>query len=74
MFFTGYIDEFEVVDDHRAGKIVVMLNGRLNKVFVTVEFYCFILNFKLDQKYSFMKQYNFKLEKVNRVLDISGLE
>ena len=28
---TGYIDEFEVVDDHRAGKIVVMLNGRLNK-------------------------------------------
>eukprot|EP01129_Flabellula_baltica_P016809 TRINITY_DN9128_c0_g1_i1.p1 TRINITY_DN9128_c0_g1~~TRINITY_DN9128_c0_g1_i1.p1 ORF type:complete len:131 (+),score=25.08 TRINITY_DN9128_c0_g1_i1:180-572(+) len=27
----GYIDEFEIVDDHRAGKIVVNLNGRLNK-------------------------------------------
>ncbi|KAJ1691349.1 hypothetical protein LUZ63_015504 [Rhynchospora breviuscula] len=27
----GYIDEFESVDDHRAGKIVVELNGRLNK-------------------------------------------
>merc|ERR1711915_116491 len=31
MMKHGYIDEFEVVDDHRAGKIVVMLNGRLNK-------------------------------------------
>jgi len=29
---SGYINEFEVVDDHRAGKIVVQLNGRLNKV------------------------------------------
>ncbi len=28
---VGYINEFEVVDDHRAGKIVVFLNGRLNK-------------------------------------------
>jgi small subunit ribosomal protein S15Ae len=27
----GYIDEFEIIDDHRAGKIVVHLNGRLNK-------------------------------------------
>jgi len=27
----GYIGEFEYVDDHRAGKIVVHLNGRLNK-------------------------------------------
>merc|ERR1711907_386731 len=27
----GYIGEFEFVDDHRAGKIVVQLNGRLNK-------------------------------------------
>ena len=27
----GYIGEFEVVDDHRSGKIVVQLNGRLNK-------------------------------------------
>jgi small subunit ribosomal protein S15Ae len=30
-FTAGYIGEFEFVDDHRAGKIVVELNGRLNK-------------------------------------------
>lgn len=31
-FWTpGYIGEFEFVDDHRSGKIVVELNGRLNK-------------------------------------------
>ena len=29
--YTGYIGEFEYVDDHRSGKIVVELNGRLNK-------------------------------------------
>ncbi|XP_057956108.1 small ribosomal subunit protein uS8z/uS8w-like [Malania oleifera] len=27
----GYIGEFEYVDDHRSGKLVVELNGRLNK-------------------------------------------
>ncbi|KAK2948169.1 putative 40S ribosomal protein S15a [Blattamonas nauphoetae] len=27
----GYIGEFEVVDDHRMGKIVIELNGRINK-------------------------------------------
>ena len=27
----GYIGDFEIVDDHRAGKIVVNLIGRLNK-------------------------------------------
>eukprot|EP00500_Bicosoecida_sp_ms1_P002488 CAMPEP_0203807114 /NCGR_PEP_ID=MMETSP0115-20131106/877_1 /ASSEMBLY_ACC=CAM_ASM_000227 /TAXON_ID=33651 /ORGANISM="Bicosoecid sp, Strain ms1" /LENGTH=130 /DNA_ID=CAMNT_0050715785 /DNA_START=35 /DNA_END=427 /DNA_ORIENTATION=- len=27
----GYIGEFEIVDDRRAGKIVVNLNGRINK-------------------------------------------
>ncbi|CAE1151755.1 RP-S15Ae [Acanthosepion pharaonis] len=31
MMKHGYIDEFEMVDDHRNGKIVVNLNGRLNK-------------------------------------------
>ena len=37
LFFTshfinaGYIGEFEVLDDHRAGKIVINLIGRLNK-------------------------------------------
>lgn len=34
----GYIGEFEIIDDHRAGKIVVNLTGRLNKVnFVLVD-------------------------------------
>merc|ERR1711972_442350 len=28
----GYIGDFELIDDHRAGKIFVELNGRLNKV------------------------------------------
>merc|ERR1711916_298925 len=27
----GYIGEFEIVDDHRSGKIVIELTGRLNK-------------------------------------------
>ena len=27
----GYIGEFEYVDDHRSGKIVIELNGRMNK-------------------------------------------
>ncbi|EEC20593.1 ribosomal protein S15Aa, putative [Ixodes scapularis] len=31
MMKHGYIGEFEIVDDHRSGKIVVFLNGRLNK-------------------------------------------
>merc|ERR1712137_986353 len=31
MMKHGYIGEFEIIDDHRAGKIVVELSGRLNK-------------------------------------------
>merc|ERR1712225_228046 len=27
----GYIGEFEEIDDHRSGKIVIQLNGRINK-------------------------------------------
>merc|ERR1711894_143692 len=27
----GYIGEFEEIDDHRSGKVVVHLNGRINK-------------------------------------------
>ncbi len=27
----GYVDTFELIDDNRAGKVVVTLNGRLNK-------------------------------------------
>merc|ERR1712167_507112 len=28
---NGYIGDFEIVDDHRAGKIVINLIGRINK-------------------------------------------
>ena len=28
---SGYINEFEIIDDHRGGKIVVELCGRINK-------------------------------------------
>ncbi|KJE97290.1 ribosomal protein S15 isoform [Capsaspora owczarzaki ATCC 30864] len=31
MMKHGYIGEFEIVDDHRSGKIVVELTGRINK-------------------------------------------
>nr|XP_055235308.1 40S ribosomal protein S15a-like [Gorilla gorilla gorilla] len=31
MMKHGYIGKFEITDDHRAGKIVVNLTGRLNK-------------------------------------------
>ena len=31
MMNHGYISEFEIIDDHRAGTIVVNLTGRLNK-------------------------------------------
>ena len=31
MMHRGYIGEFEVIDDHRSGKIVINLLGRLNK-------------------------------------------
>ena len=31
MMKHGYIGEFEIIDDHRGGKIVVNLTGRLNK-------------------------------------------
>ena len=31
MMKHGYIDEFEIIDDHRAGKSVLSLTGSLNK-------------------------------------------
>ena len=31
LYSAGYIGEFEIIDDHRAQKIVIELNGRLNK-------------------------------------------
>jgi small subunit ribosomal protein S15Ae len=44
MMKKGYIGEFEIVDDHRAGKIVVHLNGRLNKCGVISPRYDVTLN------------------------------
>ncbi|XP_062055430.1 small ribosomal subunit protein uS8-like [Lepus europaeus] len=32
MMKHGYIGDFEIIDDHRTGKIVVNLTGRLNKL------------------------------------------
>ena len=31
LIFPDYIGEFELVDDHRGGKIVINLLGRINK-------------------------------------------
>ena len=42
-FQTGYIGEFEIIDDHRANKIVVELNGRLNK--------CGVISPRFDVEY-----------------------
>jgi len=44
MMKNGYIGEFELVDDRRAGKIVVQLNGRLNK--------CGVISPRFDVKLS----------------------
>ena len=40
----GYIGEFEIVDDHRSGKIVVELTGRINK--------CGVISPRFDVKVS----------------------
>uniref|UniRef100_A0A1D1YJA7 Small ribosomal subunit protein uS8c n=1 Tax=Anthurium amnicola TaxID=1678845 RepID=A0A1D1YJA7_9ARAE len=40
-----YIGEFEEIDDHRSGKIVIQLNGRLNKCGVISPRF----NIKLDE-------------------------
>jgi small subunit ribosomal protein S15Ae len=29
--YIGYIGEIEIIDDHRAGKVIVELTGRINK-------------------------------------------
>jgi small subunit ribosomal protein S15Ae len=49
----GYIDEFEVIDDHRANKIVVQLNGRLNK--------CGVISPRYDMKVADMEKWINKL-------------
>ena len=45
----GYIGEFEVIDDHRAGKVVVQLNGRLNK--------CGVISPRFDVKIDDMEKW-----------------
>ena len=40
---TGYIGEFEIIDDHRSSKIVIELNGRLNK--------CGVISPRFDVEY-----------------------
>jgi len=49
MMKHGYIGEFEVVDDHRSGKIVVDLIGRINK--------CGVVSPRFDVGYSEIEQW-----------------
>jgi len=49
MMKHGYIGEFEIVDDHRGGKIVVNLTGRLNK--------CGVISPRFDVKLRDMESY-----------------
>jgi len=44
----GYISDFEIVDDHRSGKIVVNLTGRLNK--------CGVISPRFDVKLDRLEQ------------------
>ena len=46
----GYIGEFEVIDDHRSGKIVVELLGRINK--------CGVISPRFDIKLSQMEKWS----------------
>uniref|UniRef100_F7DKK7 40S ribosomal protein S15a n=1 Tax=Monodelphis domestica TaxID=13616 RepID=F7DKK7_MONDO len=41
MMKQSYIGEFEIIDDHRAGKIVVNLMGRLNKCGIIIYLLCY---------------------------------
>eukprot|EP00294_Goniomonas_avonlea_P017294 CAMPEP_0114539686 /NCGR_PEP_ID=MMETSP0114-20121206/369_1 /TAXON_ID=31324 /ORGANISM="Goniomonas sp, Strain m" /LENGTH=130 /DNA_ID=CAMNT_0001723803 /DNA_START=77 /DNA_END=469 /DNA_ORIENTATION=+ len=45
----GYIGEFEIVDDRRAGKIVIELNGRINK--------CGVISPRFDIKLNDIEQW-----------------
>eukprot|EP01122_Echinamoeba_exundans_P000312 TRINITY_DN10282_c0_g1_i1.p1 TRINITY_DN10282_c0_g1~~TRINITY_DN10282_c0_g1_i1.p1 ORF type:complete len:131 (+),score=39.85 TRINITY_DN10282_c0_g1_i1:79-471(+) len=49
----GYIGEFEIVDDHRAGKIVVNLLGRLNK--------CAVISPRFDVTVNEIEQWTYNL-------------
>ena len=45
----GYIGEFEIVDDHRSGKVVVELLGRINK--------CGVISPRFDVKIKDVEQW-----------------
>eukprot|EP01117_Protostelium_nocturnum_P019871 TRINITY_DN871_c0_g1_i1.p1 TRINITY_DN871_c0_g1~~TRINITY_DN871_c0_g1_i1.p1 ORF type:complete len:131 (+),score=36.81 TRINITY_DN871_c0_g1_i1:365-757(+) len=45
----GYLGEFEIVDDHRSGKIVVELIGRINK--------CGVISPRFDIQLSSLEQW-----------------
>lgn len=49
----GYIGDFELVDDRRAGKIVVELNGRINK--------CAVISPRYDVAVSDMEKWTERL-------------
>merc|ERR1719327_1010262 len=53
MMKHGYIEEFEIIDDHRSGKIVVQLNGRLNK--------CAVISPRFDVKIKEMENWTSNL-------------
>ncbi|MES1906965.1 MAG: 40S ribosomal protein S15a [Cercozoa sp. M6MM] len=53
MLKHGYIGEFEVIDDKRGGKIVVHLNGRLNK--------CGVISPRFDVKVNEMGKWQTQL-------------
>ncbi len=56
----GYIEEFEVIDDHRSGKIVVSLNGRLNKcASFHQDLISKLTNWKLDLPIASSRQFGF---------------
>merc|ERR1712005_27075 len=53
MMKHGYIGEFEIVDDHRSGKIVVDLIGRINKTGVISPRYDILLS-EIEQQVSYL--------------------
>ena len=46
---TGYIGEFEIIDDHRGGKVVIELIGRINK--------CGVISPRFDIKLNSIEQW-----------------
>jgi small subunit ribosomal protein S15Ae len=50
---AGYIGEFEIVDDHRSGKVVIDLIGRINK--------CGVISPRFDLKLAQIEQWTSNL-------------